>query len=345
MLLRLVNDRPCVAVTGTCGKSTVTAMLGCILEHCGMDPTVVNGAPVLNWVTDRRVGNTRRGRPDLWVIEADESDRSLLRYTPDWAVITNASQDHFSMEETTQIFRTFAGQVRRGCVNAAADPSVLAGFAAETSADASRFVHQGVSFVVPVPGRHNAENAYLAVKAAELLGCSPSRAAAALKEFKGVHRRLERIGAAAGVTVIDDYAHNPAKIAAAWDTFARHRRRVLAVWRPHGYAPLRNMCDALAYMFAPRVSAQNRLFLLPVYDAGGTADRSVRVEMLAERMASLGAAARCVEAFDVPRIVAAEARPGDVVLVMGARDPDLPALARRVMSALRDRAQRTVNTG
>lgn len=337
MLARLVADSPSIAVTGTSGKSTVTAMLGCILEHCGMDPSVVNGAPVLNWITDSRVGNARRGRPDLWVIEADESDRSLLRYRPDWAVITNASQDHFGMDETLQLFRSFAAQVQKRCVNAVADPSILAGFAPETTIDGGRFTYGDTVFDVPVPGRHNCENALLAAKTAELVGCKLKDAADALRKFKGVHRRLERVGSVCGVTVVDDYAHNPAKIAAAWDTFAPHCRRMTAVWRPHGYAPLRNMCDPLAYMFASRAIRPHRLLVLPVYDAGGTADRSVRSEMLVERAKGLGVDARCVDPADVPRSIATSAKQGDIVLVMGARDPYLPKMARDILVALHAR--------
>ena len=126
MLDRLVEGRACVAVTGTSGKSTVTGMIGWILECLGAGPVVVNGAPVLNWRDDEHIGNVRVGRAkgerrdardEIWVVEADESDRSLLNLHPDWAVITNVSKDHFGIEETVELFDLFRAQAGRGTVS------------------------------------------------------------------------------------------------------------------------------------------------------------------------------------------------------------------------------------
>lgn len=335
MLTRLLEGREAVAVTGTCGKSTVTGMLGWILECCGRDPVVVNGAPVLNWADAAHVGNARLGRGNLWVFEADESDKSLVSYHPDWAVITNVSKDHFDTATAVELFRRFACQVKRGAVNVLEEPELMRDFRPAAADRGTSFAYRGVSFLVPLPGAHNAENAYLAVLMAEQLGCGLEEVRAALGSFRGIQRRLETVGHARGVTVVDDYAHNPVKIGAAWNALAAGGRRVIGIWRPHGYGPLRLMLDELASSFAHVCGAKDELLLLPVFDAGGTADRSTRSEQLAERLQAAGKACRVVADYDeAVRHVKASARQGDVVVTMGARDPGLPELARAILRAL-----------
>jgi UDP-N-acetylmuramate--alanine ligase len=336
MLGKLVADKSCVAVTGTSGKSTVTGMVGWILDQLGADPTVVNGAVVLNWRSDKTVGNVRFGRSDVWVIEADESDRSLMQYHPDWAVITNASIDHFGYEETVELFRSFTRQVKKGMVSAFDNPGFFEGFAPTLSASGSVFVEQGIEFSVPLPGRHNAENALHAVRLCEKLGFDLRKIAEALATFHGIHRRLEKVGTARGVTVIDDYGHNPAKIRAAWQAVAPYSRRVLAVWRPHGFKPLAVMMDELVQVISGFCRPDDRFYVLPVYDAGGTADRSIRSEMLVEKLKTLKIPADyAADPEAMVATLAAAARSGDVILTMGARDPALPALARKMLARIR----------
>lgn len=335
MLGKLVAGKRCIAVTGTSGKSTVTGMLGWILEQVGEDPTVVNGAPVLNWFSETTLGNARTGNSDLWVIEADESDRSLMNFHPDWAIITNVSRDHFEYEETLALFKRFSMQVKVGRVSVIEEPGLLADFRPDVSAGGSDFRHNGMSFRLNLPGRHNAQNAFMAVVLCGRLGYDLGAVSAALAGFKGIQRRLEVVGVARGVTVIDDYAHNPAKIRAAFETLAPYHARLLAVWRPHGFKPLRVMMDELVAMFGEVCRPADRLYLLPVYDAGGTADRSVNSDVLVARLRARGVAAEYVS--DVALLegrLAGEAAAGDVVITMGARDPDLPALARRFLGRL-----------
>ena len=318
-LSRALSGHKLVAVAGTCGKSTVTAMLGHVLAECGFDPLCVNGANVPGWE-----GAVRFGRGEYAVAEVDESDKSLVAFRPYAAVVTNASADHYSKEEMDEVFDAFVKDCR-GPVVDGRRPDV-AGAEADTS----------------LPGRHNRENAALALKMAVALGCDEARARAALLSFRGVERRLQRVfpegsvrdGAAA---VFDDYAHNPEKLHAMWTTLAeKYPRGVCAVWRPHGYAPLRKMKDALARMFAETVRTQDRLLLLPVYDAGGTTDRSINSDALADAIAALGP----VPVALVPDLDAAYAWCAahlgdfDCFVTCGARDPGLPELARRLAGAL-----------
>lgn len=331
MLAALVEGKPCVAVTGTSGKTTVTGMIGWALEQLGADPTVVNGGILADWQSDQRIGNVRCGRSDLWVIEADESDRSLLRFHPDWAVITNVSTDHFKAEEAEDLFRRFAGQVRRGIVGVE-DRSAIAPV---LTAGGSTFEWDGVRFALPLPGRHNAENALCAAALCRLLGYDLRQVSAALSTFRGIARRLETVGVAGGVRVIDDYGHNPAKIRAAWESLAPYSPRLLAAWRPHGFGPLRKMLDELATDLPRLVRPSDRLYLLPVFDAGGTADRSIGSEALAAALKARGLAATVVDGYEsLASAIAREARAGDTVLIMGARDPHLPHLAREILERL-----------
>lgn len=342
MLAALVKGRRCVAVSGTSGKSTVTGMIGWMLEQVGADPFVVNGAAVLGWRSAARVGNTRCSMTDgPWVIEADESDRSLLNYEPDWAVITNVSKDHFSVEEAKELFRRFAARARAGCVSALDSPSLLDGVRPESDAGGSRFAYRGTAFRVPAAGRHNVENALLAVAACEAMGYPLPALAGALATFPGIERRLERVGAAGGVTVVDDCAHNPAKMRAAFEALAPHHRRVIGIWRPHGYGPLRNMLGELADCLGGCYRMPHRLLVLPVYDVGGTADRSTRSEQLVALLRERGSeAALALSPEEAEACAAGEAGAGDVVLVMGARDPWLPALARRILCRLESKEGR-----
>ena len=303
-LARTLEGFRLVAVVGTCGKSTVTAMLGHILAECGFDPMAVNGANVPGWE-----GAVRFGRGAYAVAEVDESDKSLVAFRPYAAVVTNASADHYSKAEMDEVFDAFVKDLPGPLVD---------GRVATGEAD------------VTLPGRHNRNNAWLALRMACALGCDEAAARDALMTFRGVERRLQRHG----TRVYDDYAHNPEKLRAMWTTLAEaYPGGICVVWRPHGYAPLRKMADALAAMFEEVIRPQDRLLLLPVYDAGGTTDRSVNSEILSDRLGS-----KAVRVSDPDAAYAwMEAHRGEYAafVTAGARDPALPRLAAR-LAALED---------
>ena len=299
-LARALSGHRLVAVVGTCGKSTVTAMLGHVLAECGLDPFCVNGANVPGWE-----GAVRFGRGEYAVAEVDESDRSLVAFSPYAAIVTNASADHYSKEEMDQVFDDFV----RNCPGPVVDGRKCDPGEAETT----------------MPGRHNRQNAALALRMALALGCDEAKARAALLTFRGVERRLQRIGG----NVFDDNAHNPEKLRAMWTTLAEeYPGGICAVWRPHGYAPLRKMLDALVEMFTSTIRPQDRLLVLPVYDAGGTADRSINSDALVAR---LGDKAVAVSDFE-EAYSWCRAHRGDFAAfaVCGARDPGLAPFARRL---------------
>lgn len=324
-LASLLSGKKLCAVSGTSGKSTVTAMLGHLLAELGADPVVVNGAGVAGWDADgTRIASVRSGEGQWAVAEVDESDKSLMVFDPYAVIVTNASADHFGADEANRLFDAF---------RAKADGPVVDGRGGDDyDLTSGRFVFEGVEFTVPVPGVHNAQNALMAVRMAKAIGFETKSLAKALAGFKGVERRLQLVGRRAGAKVYDDYAHNPEKLAAAWRTLqAEAPGGVIGVWRPHGYAPLRKMKDALAQMFACILRPCDRLLLLPVYDAGGTATRDVSSEDLLSALLAQGSVAASVTTMqDAEVLMAGEAAPGKVLAVFGARDPDLPRLAARL---------------
>ena len=299
-LARTLSPYKLVAVVGTCGKSTVTAMLGHILAECGFDPMCVNGANVPGWG-----GAVRFGRGEYAVAEVDESDKSLVAFKPYAAVVTNASADHYSKEEMDEVFDAF--------VEGMPGP-LVEGRKVYGEADVS------------IPGRHNRNNAFLALEMAKALGCGEAEAKAALLKFGGVERRLQKIGEG----VYDDYAHNPEKIRAMWTTLAEaHPEGVCVVWRPHGYAPLRKMLDALAEMFNGTVRPCDKLLLPPVYDAGVTAYRSINSDALAAKI-DPGKVAVVRDLDEAYEWICANRSRFAAFATCGARDPELPILARRI---------------
>lgn len=337
-LAELAQGRRLIAVTGTCGKSTVTAMIGWLLQEAGLDPAVVNGASVVGWDTAGRIGSVRRGGGLWFLVEADESDRSLMVFEPEHAVITNASADHFALAETLTLFDRFRARVRGTVIDGQSEqmsatgcrlPMAPAGLTLDVWA--GHFVCEGVTFTVPMPGRHNVINAWHAVRLCRILGVPLPVLAAALATFGGVERRLQRVGTCAGAVVIDDYAHNPEKLAAAWTTLAAGFPHVVAVWRPHGFGPLRKMMDDLIEMFVRVVRPGDRLLILPVYDMGGSADRRVNGTQLVEHLMARGVPAQNVGSLEMAgTMLAAAAAPGTALVTFGARDPGLPRLARRL---------------
>ena len=308
-----------VAVAGTCGKSTVTAILGHLLAESGFDPVVVNGAQIVGWDEGgRRVGSVRRGGGEWAVAEVDESDKSLTAFHPYAAIVTNASADHYSEEEMNAVFDAFVKDVPGPVIDGRV---LLKGLNGPNGL-------WEVAARCPLPGAHNRANAFLALCMAQALGADVSCLGAALETFPGVERRLQRVGDCAGAAVYDDYAHNPEKLAAMWRTLAgAYPKGVAVLWRPHGYGPLRKMMDALAAMFAQMKRPQDELLLLPVYDAGGTADRSVNTDVLAARIAG----ARMVSDLNEAETVLRKLAPAvGAIVTAGARDPGLPVLARRL---------------
>jgi len=368
-LAKLLNSaQRSVAVGGTSGKSTVTGMIGWILHACHRQPTVMNGAVMKNFVTPSApFASALVGDPELFVSEVDESDGSIALYKPEIAVLTNISLDHKEMVELRSLFAAFLLRARKAVVNLddpetraiadviPADNRVGYGFDAP-SADFMgkdlRLEADGVAFALEaegerheihlaVPGRHNASNALAAIAAARSLGVRVEEAANALARFEGLRRRLETVGSAGGVTVIDDFAHNPDKIDATLATLRAQPGRLLLMFQPHGYGPLTKMGDQLAESFANGMAPDDRLYLPdPVYH-GGTVERTRGSDWLAEQINAGGKQAEHIaERASIGEALLAEAQPGDRIVIMGARDDTLIDFARELVEKLKSSPER-----
>ena len=351
LLAAQVNRFDTIAVAGTSGKSTAAAMLFSVLEAGGLGPSIITGGALGALKERGLIGNAFRGSGTILVVEADESDGTIVRYKPKTGLLLNISKDHKDIEELNRIFTEFAGHCGRLLVNAEDAPSAALLPAAEkfgfSSAGwkvtdikaglfSSAFKINGVDFFLPAPGLYNIENALAACAAASVYGVSLEAAAAGLRNFRGVERRFVLVGEKNGVTVIDDYAHNPAKISALLK--ALHQapgRRLLAVYQPHGFTPTRHLKAELIESFAAGLAPGDLLLMPEIYYAGGTANKNISSKDISDAVAARGhAAAYYPDRADIPAAVSRLARPGDIVAVMGARDATLAAFAAQILEAL-----------
>ncbi len=339
LLAELTALRRCIAVTGTHGKTTTASMVVHVLRRCGLDPGYVVGAEL------RDTGaNAAWGTGEWLVVEADESDRSLLKLHPDIAVLTNAELDHHStyasQAELEDTFRAFLARAAEAVVWAR--PRLLAlrdgplvpydAPAPELDPGGSRFSWRGHEVRLGVPGAHNAVNASGALEACRLAGADPVHAALALADFAGAARRFEPLGATAtGATLYDDYAHHPTEVAATLAAARTLRAaRLHAVFQPHLYS----RTAALAREFGAALAAADRVVVLQVYPARERPEDFPGVDGRLVAAAAADAAAGRPVAW-LPRFGDAEPylrrtlRPGDLCVLLGAGNVD--ELGRRLL--------------
>jgi UDP-N-acetylmuramate--alanine ligase len=347
MLAELMRLKFCVAVAGAHGKTTVTSMIAVMLAEAGLDPTAVIGGRL-----DVFGSSARLGKSDLMVVEADESDRSFLYLLPSIAVVTNVDREHLDhyrdLEEIASAFVSFMNKVPfYGAVVACFDPPwrelmqkllpqlrrrvVTYGLepGADVRGEAIELTPRGASFqasvrgkklgalAVQVPGRHNAQNALAAVAVGLELGLSPDQIRAGLERFRGADRRFQVKAEVDGVTVVDDYGHHPTEIRATLEA-ARLRgpQRILAIFQPHRYTRTQFLMDDFAQCF----NGCERVYVLDIYPASEPPIPGITSERLVARMRELGfdRAIYAPEAAEAIQKVLAEARPGDLVLTIGA---------------------------
>ena len=344
----LLNAAKGIAVAGAHGKTTTTSMIGLILEHGGVDPTIVIGGQV-DYLAD---GNARLGRGEYLVSEADESDGSFLKLLPHIAVVTNVENDHMdhygTMENIKKAFRQFLENTdeKTGTCVLCADNENLREISKNlprrvvfygTSEDADyRAVNiapegPGVAFDVEkdgetlvrvrlnIPGHHNVLNALGSVVAGTLCGVSPQKAAEALARFHGAKRRFETKGRAAGVWIVDDYAHHPTEIAATLRAARQTSpKRLVCAFQPHRYS----RTQLLQKEFGGAFKDADLLILTDVYSAGEAPIAGVSGETIVDAVkAATGQKTTYVKTrADVAPYLETIVRDGDLVLTMGAGD-------------------------
>lgn len=342
-----------IAVAGTSGKSTTTAMIYTILDYCGLEPSVINGSGLKSLQKEGLIGNCKVGNSNWLVIEADESDGTLVKYEPHTGIILNIERDHKEFDELLQIFGTFASNSKNLIVNLANNKSALfskknefdfgttnSNFSAtniSTNFDGITFELKNQKFEIPILGVHNIENATAAIAVAQSIGIELESISKALKNFQGIDRRMQIVGKIANTVVIDDFAHNPAKIKSAIESCQMLSNKVIAFFQPHGFAPLFFFKDELVEVLSKTLRITDEIHFSEVFFAGGTVNKTISSADVVAILQKKGFSAFYYEDRNqfVEKIYLSEEP--TIVLVMGARDPSLGDFAEKLFINLKNR--------
>ena len=359
------SDKTSIAICGTSGKTTTTAWLAETLELMGEDPIMLGGGMSRRFRSGRwMTGNFKSGTGGFVVFEADESDKSLLTFAPDAAVLLNIGTDHHDKTELADMFAAFTANVEHVVAESAAAKAIGinappdADFAAFTKSDGATRVpvaswklagyspgEASVEFNLngraksllelrlPMPGAHSAANAMAVLATINALGLNIRKAVEAIPQFKGVGRRLTELGRTiSGAKVFDDYAHNPDKISACLEAVRESlpspSGKIVAIFQPHGFRPLEFMRERLFQALEETLKDNDIFALLPVYYAGGTTSFSPTSADVAESFATAGKRQYLImETRGDAKLLAEGANPGDAIVVIGARDDSLADFA------------------
>lgn len=350
LLAAIIVSKRTIAVAGTSGKSTVTAMIFEFLTACGKSPSLISGAPLRRLERQGLIGNAFSGGSDILVVEADESDGTLVKYTPEVSVILNISKDHKGIDEIRGFFETLLSKSQWTALNS--DDPVLVSFPATVGFGRSglaswrpdreellptsvKLFRNNIEYHLPLPGSHNLENLRAALCVCEHFGCEGPVLADAVKNFEGVARRFSVIKTEKGIHVVDDFAHNPAKITAAVSAARGLSERIIAIYQPHGFGPTRFLKDEYIATFRTIFKQDDALYLLPIYYAGGTAQKDISSEDIINSLGPVPFHAEALKDRDELLIrLKTDAKPSDCVLLMGARDPSLPALVKKIVEVI-----------
>ena len=355
LLAAVSNATRTIAVGGTSGKSTTTAMIFHILQENGFSPSLMTGAGLTSLQKQGLPGNAWVGKSNLLVIESDESDGSIVDYYPEISVVLNIDRDHKEFDELMQLFSTFKEHTHGTFIvnhdheltdKLSQNSKYDFGTTGEVGYKGKDFAQQGfqigftingVPFTIPVLGRHNMENAMAATAVAGAIGIEVAGSAKALESYPGIYRRTQWIGQKNGVSVIDDFAHNPSEVAAAIKACQQISTRVFAWFQPHGFGPLRFMHKELAERVTEVLREEDHFIMSDVYYAGGTVNKDIGSDIVIEAIKKANKNALLVnDRSALPATLREMTHPGDVILLMGARDPSLSDFAVEVLEELPD---------
>jgi len=369
VLSLIAQSKKTIAVGGTSGKSTTSAMLFDILQYAGMQPSIISGAGLTSIIKEGKIGNAKVGVGEWLVIEADESDGSIVQYHPEVGLLLNIDKDHQEIEELMQIFDTFKKNTKQLFIvnqaNALAkqlSQNSSQDFSSDQNSGAGYFtadfkqegfqssftIHHPTALQTSPPlvidhstcilhaiGKHNMENALAATAVANQLGVDLNVCADALQQYEGIYRRNQILGNKNGVWVIDDYAHNPVKCAAAISSCQPLADKVVAWFQPHGYGPTRFLRADFVKELAQVLRPQDEIWMSEIFYAGGTAVKDISANDLINDIKALGKQAYFVEDRNAfVETVRNHLSSNSVLLLMGARDPSLETFSKSVFEKL-----------
>lgn len=350
LLAEIVLTKRTIAIGGTSGKSTTSAMLYEILFHAGLKPSIIGGAGLTRLIQEGKVGNAAYGEGEWLIIEADESDGSIVQYRPDIGVLLNIDKDHQDLDELVRLFGIFRTNSKHFIVNLAHSLSAslskksifdfdcneqsktyMNGTGFHQKGSMISFFVEEHSFVVHSPGRHTMENAMAALAVAHSLGIPWEVCADALRSYEGIYRRHQVYGEKNGVILVDDFAHNPVKCARSIEACQPLAPKLIAWFQPHGYGPTRFLRHDFVEEMAKVLRPQDEIWMSEIYYAGGTAVKDISANDLIEDLKAKGVNAFFVaDRKDLINTMKPHFTPSTTLLLMGARDPSLGEFAKEV---------------
>ena len=355
LLAAISNSVKTIAVGGTSGKSTTTAMIFHILQECGKEPSLITGAGLSVLQEKGLPGNAWVGKGEWLVIEADESDGSIVNYQPEIGLLLNIDRDHKEFDELVALFTTFKNNTKSTFIvnqdyeltrNLSMNINYDFGYIHDAEICGSDFEQEGfeISFTVnsynckvPVIGKHNMENSLAAIAVAKAVGIDVEASIKALATFRGIYRRAQLVGKIeeSNIHIIDDFAHNPAEVAAAIRACQNIGEKVIAYFQPHGFGPLRFMHQELSEMVAETLRDEDIFLIGDVYYAGGTVDKDISPIIVSEAIVKEGKRAIFSGTKDESlSTILRFAEDDSIILIMGARDPHLDVFAKKVFTSL-----------
>ncbi len=356
LLAEISDSIKTIAVGGTSGKSTTTAMIFHILQKCGKEPSLITGAGLASIQKQGLIGNAWNGKGEWLVIESDESDGSIVNYNPEIALLLNVERDHKEESELLELFSTFKSHTKKAFIVNSNYPITMSLSQADTNNFGTegnpgikgtdfqqdgfciKFKVNGLDCSLHAIGKHNMENALAAIAASVQTGVKLEDAVKAIEDFSGIYRRAALVKGddKRHLYVVDDFAHNPSEVASAIKACQNITSKVVAYFQPHGFGPLRFMHQELAEMVADTLRASDLFVIGDVYYAGGTVNRDISPSVVSDYIIAQGK--NCIFAGDKATckdaIIKNASKADCVVLVMGARDPKLSDYATEIAKLL-----------
>ena len=338
-----------IAVAGTSGKSTASGMLAFLMKRLGMKPNFIGGGRVKQFKTENQPGNSLTDNSNLLVIEACESDSTITKYKPEHLILLNLQLDHHSTETTAELFKNIIDNTKELIIMNADDtnlngitgrntitfsidsPSKYKASHISYKPFSTDFFLNGIQFTLPLPGRCNLYNALSCLAILSEMGIQLVNIARVLREFQGMERRFDIHLNNGKYLVIDDYAHNPHKISSLMQAMKNIRKGICYIFQPHGYGPTRMMKNEYVDSFAENLDDSDHLILLPIFYAGGSAQKDVSSQDLANGIKDKGKSVEVIEKRDT--VLKALSKWNSYV-IFGARDETLSDFARMIAESL-----------